>query len=115
MPGRELIRRKAAIFKALGHPARLAMVEELGRGERCVCELVAMLPGSQATTSRHLDVLARAGIVERRRDGVRMIYSLSLPCVLDAIPCIEGAFEGRACARRGRRARRAAVHGRAGA
>jgi len=96
----DITRRKAAIFKALGHPTRLEIVESLARREHCVCELVAMLPGSQATTSRHLEVLLEAGMVERRRDGVRMIYALALPCVLDAIPCIEAAFAGKACGRR---------------
>jgi len=90
----ELSRRKAAIFKALGHPTRLEMVEALARREHCVCEFVDMVPGSQATTSKHLEVLLDAGIVERRRDGVRMLYSLALPCVLEAIPCIEKAFAG---------------------
>ncbi|MHC5054892.1 MAG: ArsR/SmtB family transcription factor [Planctomycetota bacterium] len=96
----ELSRRKAAIFKALGHPTRLEIVEALARREHCVCELVAMLPGSQATTSRHLEVLLREGMVERRRDGVRMLYTLALPCVLKAIPCIERALGGGARAKR---------------
>ena len=94
----DLARRKAAIFKALGHPTRLEIVEALARREHCVCELVEMVPGSQATTSKHLEVLLEAGIVERRREGVRMIYALALPCVLDAIPCIEKAFAGGRCA-----------------
>ena len=96
----ELSRRKAAIFKALGHPTRLEIVEALARREHCVCELVAMRPGSQATTSKHLDVLLAAGIVERRRKGVRMLYRLALPCVLKAIPCIEKALGGEQRAKR---------------
>ena len=94
----DVSRRKAAIFKALGHPTRLEIVEALARREHCVCELVDMVPGSQATTSKHLEVLLDAGIVERRRDGVKMIYRLALPCVLDAIPCIEKALAGGCCA-----------------
>ncbi|MHC4249295.1 MAG: ArsR/SmtB family transcription factor [Planctomycetota bacterium] len=96
----ELSRRKAAVFKALGHPTRLEIVEKLALREHCVCELVAVLPGSQATTSKHLEVLLGAGIVERNRDGVRMVYSLALPCVLKAIPCIEEALERRPRAKR---------------
>ena len=99
----DLSRRKAAIFKALGHPTRLEIVEALARREYCVCEFVDMVPGSQATTSKHLEVLLDAGIVARRRDGVRMIYALALPCVLDAIPCIEKAFAGGCCAATGAR------------
>lgn len=110
MTRRSRARRKADIFKALGHPTRLAMVEALARREHCVCELVAMQPGSQATTSKHLEVLLKAGIVSRRRDGVRMMYALALPCVLDAIPCIEAALEGKPCASKSvRRARASRV------
>ena len=96
----ELSRRKAAIFKALGHPTRLEIVETLAQREHCVCELVAMLPGSQATTSRHLEVLLKAGIVERRRDGVKMIYRLVLRCVLKSVTCINGALGGTPRAKR---------------
>ena len=86
---------KAEIFKALGHPARIVMVEALGRRARCVSELVEMVEGSQATVSRHLEVLLRAGIVRRRREGVKMIYELALPCVLKAMPCIVDALKKR--------------------
>ena len=91
----ELTRAKARIFKALGHPTRLSIVEMLAKGERCVCEIVPEFSDSQATVSRHLDVLLRAGIVRRRREGVKMIYELSLPCLLQAMPCVEKALRGR--------------------
>jgi ArsR family transcriptional regulator len=89
---RDLRRAKARIFKALGHPTRIGIVEMLAAGERCVCEIVPAFEDSQATISRHLDVLLQAGIVERHRDGVKMIYRLALPCVLNAMPCIANAI-----------------------
>ena len=95
-----LIAAKAEIFRALGHPSRLAMVEALGEGPRCVCELVGMVAGSQPTVSRHLDVLLRAGVVRRRREGVRMIYELATPCVLRSLPCITEAVRSRLVSRR---------------
>ncbi len=76
------------MFKALGHPTRLSIVEMLAKGERCVCEIVPAFGDSQATISRHLDVLLLAGIVRRRREGVKMIYDLAMPCLLDAMPCV---------------------------
>lgn len=91
-----LTRAKARIFKALGHPTRLSVVEMLARGERCVCEIVPEFDDSQATISRHLDILLRAGIVRRRREGVKMIYRLALPCLLQAMPCVTEALRGRA-------------------
>lgn len=87
-------RAKARIFKAMGHPTRLFVVELLARGPRCVCELVGRIPGRQATVSRHLAVLVRAGILRRHREGVRMIYELALPCLLNAMPCVLEALKG---------------------
>jgi ArsR family transcriptional regulator len=86
---------KARIFKALGHPVRLALVEHLALGARCVCELVPLVPGRQATTSRHLAVLVSAGVLQRRREGVRMIYELVVPCILRAMPCVMEALKQR--------------------
>jgi len=94
----ELIQAKADIFKALGHPVRLTMVEILAERPHCVCELVQMVPGKQATTSRHLDVLFKAGVVGRRKEGARMIYELAMPCLLRTLPCVTEALERRIAA-----------------
>ena len=92
MADSRLANAKARIFKALGHPTRLSIVEMLAEGERCVCEIVPAFDDAQATISRHLDVLLRAGIVRRRREGVKMIYGLAMPCLLNAMPCIVEAI-----------------------
>ena len=92
-------RAKARIFKAMGHPTRLLIMELLSRGPRCVCELVERIPGRQATTSRHLAVLVRAGVLRRHREGVRMIYELALPCLLNALPCVRKALRSGRCRR----------------
>ncbi len=88
----KLAQAKARIFKALGHPTRVVIVEMLAKGERCVCEIVPAFDDAQATISRHLDVLLRAGIVRRRRAGVKMIYELTMPCLRNAMPCIVQAI-----------------------
>ena len=95
MDNPKLAQAKAQIFKALGHPTRLTMVEALAERPHCVCELVEMVPGSQATTSRHLDVLLKAGVVRRCREGVKMIYELAMPCLLKAMPCVMEALRKR--------------------
>ncbi|MFC1672014.1 ArsR/SmtB family transcription factor [Planctomycetota bacterium] len=91
----KLAEAKAQIFKALGHPVRLMIVEALEKRSHCVCELVDMVPGAQATTSRHLNVLLRSGIVWRRKEGVRVMYGLAMPCLLKALPCVVDALRGR--------------------
>ncbi|HPG16420.1 MAG TPA: metalloregulator ArsR/SmtB family transcription factor [Opitutaceae bacterium] len=83
-------KRRAAIFKALGHPARLRIVEELRSGERCVCELVDISAGGWSTVSRHLSVLKAAGIVEDEKHGLHVHYRLALPCVGTFLDCLGG-------------------------
>ena len=79
---------RAAIFKALGHPARLRIVEELLGGECCVCELVAVSSGGWSTVSRHLSVLKSAGVVEDEKRGLQVYYRLALPCVGTFLDCL---------------------------
>ena len=54
---------QARVMKALAHPTRLFIVEELGRGERCVCELTEMVGADVSTVSKHLALLRNAGVV----------------------------------------------------
>ncbi len=66
--------RKAEILKALGHPARIAILEILRRGEECVCRICPQLEGTQPNTSKHLAVLKKAGILDSRQDGTMTFY-----------------------------------------
>ena len=65
-----------ATFPALSHPTRRAMLAELTRGERSVGELAAPYQMSFAGASKHVTVLARAGLIERRRAGRRQLCRL---------------------------------------
>lgn len=67
----------AAIAQALGHAHRLELLEHLGQGERSVEDLAARAGLSFANTSRHLQILRRARLVEPRREGKRMLYGLA--------------------------------------
>jgi ArsR family transcriptional regulator len=80
---------KSRVLKALGHPTRLLIAEELGQGERCVCEFVEMAGVDYSTVSRHLSVLKQAGIVEDEKRGKQVFYRLRVPCVLSFMECIE--------------------------
>ncbi|MGB6222213.1 ArsR/SmtB family transcription factor [Haloferula sp.] len=86
------VQQRAKVFKALGHPARLAMVERLGNGECCVCILMEMpeLPKlSGPTISQHLLVLKNAGIVADEKRGQRVYYRLLMPCVANISLCVK--------------------------
>jgi ArsR family transcriptional regulator len=67
----------AQIAQALGHAHRLELLEQLGQGERSVEELAARTSLTLANTSRHLQLLRRAALVEGRRDGKRVYYRLA--------------------------------------
>jgi DNA-binding transcriptional ArsR family regulator len=67
----------AAIAKALGHPARVAILQLLVQRRACVCgELVLELPISQSTVSQHLKELKAAGLVQGEVDGPRVCYCI---------------------------------------
>lgn len=68
----------AAAAKALGHPARLAILRTLAERGTCVCgEVVEVLPLAQATVSQHLKALKEAGLVRGETDGARSCYCLN--------------------------------------
>lgn len=65
-----------AVFKALGHPARLRILAMLRGGELCVCQITAVLGAATSTVSAHLAELRRAGMVAERKDGRWVYYGL---------------------------------------
>ena len=85
----ERLRLKAEVFKAMGHPLRLGVIELLQDGEKCVCEIVEQVGTEISNVSKHLSVLKKAGIVADRRDGLKIMYRLTMPCALDFAGCVE--------------------------
>ena len=67
------------LLQALGDPTRLRILNLLAAGELCVCYFVEILDNPQPKISRHLAYLRRAGIVDARRDGKWIHYSLARP------------------------------------
>jgi DNA-binding transcriptional ArsR family regulator len=85
------LREQATVFKALGHPVRLAMVQRLAQGECCVCELLELGEVgnvSGPTVSQHLLVLKAAGVIGDERRGQRIFYRLLIPCVAEISFCV---------------------------
>lgn len=81
--------RQARIIKALAHPTRLFIVDELARGERCVCELTDLIGVEMPTVSRHLSQLKAVGILEDEKRGAQVFYRLRVPCVLNFFKCVQ--------------------------
>jgi DNA-binding transcriptional ArsR family regulator len=80
---------RARIVKAMAHPTRLFIVDELAKGERCVCELTKMIGADMSTVSKHLTVLKSAGIIADEKRGLQVFYSLRTPCVMKFFGCVE--------------------------
>ena len=76
---------QAKLFKALMHPARLAILDILRTGEACVCHMEAALGYRQAYISQQLMVLRDAGLVDDRRDGWNIYYRVAKPDIFNVI------------------------------
>jgi DNA-binding transcriptional ArsR family regulator len=70
--------RRAVIFKALGHPARVAIIEMLIKRQACICnDMVEELPLSQSTISQHLRELKEIGIIKGEIEGTSICYCIN--------------------------------------
>lgn len=70
-------------FKVLAEPMRLKILHALWDGERTVGEVIEAVDGLQANVSKHLGVLQQAGLVTRRKEGLRVFYRIADPTVFD--------------------------------
>ena len=93
-PTRTALKRQAEVFKALGHPGRMAIVHALGDGEVCACELATVAGCAASTASRHLTVLRHAGLIADERRGQQIFYRLTCPCVLTFALCLDRVDAG---------------------
>lgn len=91
---KHLLGARAEVFKALGHPSRLAIVDALADGELCVCELNKTVDADMSTVSRHLSVLRNAGILSSEKRGNQVFYTLECPCITTFYGCVESVING---------------------
>ena len=98
MAERSISETQTRVFKALGHPTRLRIVEILAtEGGKCVCELVDRLGFDQSTISKHLALMRSVGLVVGSKDGLRVTYTLSMPCVHQFMKCLKTVNQGFEC------------------
>ena len=76
---------KAELFKTLGHPVRIRVLELLQDGARPVHELLADIDVEASNLSQQLGVLRRAGLVRSSRDKATVLYTLASPDVADLL------------------------------
>ena len=82
----------SGVFKALSHPTRLWMVEQLFGAEKCVCEFVDVLKLDFSTVSKHLSILKQAQVVEDDKRGKNVYYNLRAQCIPTIINCLENSL-----------------------
>ena len=83
-----LFERQAEIVKAIAHPLRIAIVDFLKDGPQCVCDIAQHVGSERSNVSRHLSVMVNAGVLNYHKEGLKVIYRLKTPCILDFFSCI---------------------------
>ncbi len=84
---------RARVLKALAHPTRLKLVDELAAHDNvCVCDLTEAIGSDISTVSRHLTQLKNAGIVASEKQGKMVFYSLRVKCLTSLFGCIESVL-----------------------
>ncbi len=91
-----LFEKQAEIVKAISHPLRIAIVHFLNHGERCVCDIAEHIGAERSNVSRHLSVMVNAGVLGYRKEGLKVIYKLKTPCILDFFSCTTGVLKQQA-------------------
>lgn len=89
----DLYERKAEIIKAVAHPLRVAVVDFLKDGEKCVCDIADHLGSERSNVSRHLAVMLKAGVLRCRKEGLMVFYGLRTPCILNFLNCATQALK----------------------
>ncbi len=80
---------RVKILSALADSTRLEILQYLSEGERCVCEIIPSFQRSQSAISKHLNILHEAGILDRRFEGKRTLYSIKDPQVFEIIKAVD--------------------------
>lgn len=91
-----LFGKQAEIAKAIAHPLRIAVVNFLKDGGQCVCDIAEHIGSERSNVSRHLSVMVNAGLLEYRKEGLKVIYRLKCPCIVDFFSCITGVLKQQA-------------------
>jgi DNA-binding transcriptional ArsR family regulator len=92
---KELYEAQAKIISAMAHPTRLMIVDELRNGPKCVCELTDLAGVDTSTVSKHLSILKNAGIISDEKKGLKVFYSLQMPCILNFFSCVDSVIKAK--------------------
>ena len=85
---KELAQHASEILKAIANPVRLQIIEILEANEKCVGDIVDELDEQQAIVSQQLNLMKDKGILQSRRDGVKVYYSIENKDVIKVLNCV---------------------------
>ena len=92
---KEKLQMKADVFKAIGQPVRLGILELLRLGEMPVGLIASQLGADVCAVSKHLSLLRKQGIVADRKEGAKILYKITLPNSFDLFGCVDGVVRQR--------------------
>ncbi|MDH7600186.1 MAG: metalloregulator ArsR/SmtB family transcription factor [Sedimentisphaerales bacterium] len=81
-------RKLAQVYKGMAHPVRVAVLDYLRDGEQCVCDIARHVGSERSNVSRHLAVMVACGVLESRKEGLRVLYRIRAHCVAESLDCI---------------------------
>ena len=91
-----LFEKQAEVAKAIAHPLRIAILDFLKDGERCVCDIAEHVKSERSNVSRHLSVMVNASVLEYHKEGLKVIYKLKAPCILEFFSCVTNVLKQQA-------------------
>jgi len=91
-----LFEKQTEIAKAIAHPLRIAVVDFLKDGPQCVCDIAEHVGSERSNVSRHLSVMVNAGVLGYHKEGLKVIYKLKTPCILDFFSCVTACLKQQA-------------------
>lgn len=83
----------AVIMKAMAHPARIYIIEEIIKNRICVCSLAKKLNLSFAGISRHFSILKNAGIVKEEKEGNNIYYRVVCNCIVVLLKSARNTYD----------------------
>ncbi len=84
---------RVSIIKAMAHPTRLLIIDELVKTEQCVCELREIIGDDMSTVSKHLAVLKNARLIIDDKRGNQVFYKIDASCVTKIIDCADNIIK----------------------
>jgi DNA-binding transcriptional ArsR family regulator len=84
----KLYEKQAEVVKGFAHALRIAILDFVKDGEKCVCDIAEQVGAEQSNVSRHLALMVSSGVLVSRKQGLKVLYRVKTPCVLEFLGCV---------------------------